>query len=166
MSVYVVDTNFFIQAHRAYYPLDVASSFWEKVKQLAEDGKIISIDKVKQEIYKNNDALKQWCKVNLPVEFFKDTSEIMDIYSQVVGWAISRNDHYLPHALAEFLDVEEADAFIVAFTLADNNNRIAVTQEISEPFRKSKVKIPDACMALNIQYVNSVDMFRLLQETF
>jgi hypothetical protein len=54
MSVYVVDTNFFIQAHRAYYPLDVASSFWEKVKQLADDGKIISIDKVKQEIYKNN----------------------------------------------------------------------------------------------------------------
>jgi hypothetical protein len=90
----------------------------------------------------------------------------MDIYSQVVAWAISRNDHYLPQALAEFLDVEEADAFIVAFTLADNNNRTVVTQEISEPFRKSKVKIPDACMALNIQYVNSMDMFRLLRETF
>lgn len=166
MSVYVVDTNFFIQAHRAYYPLDVASSFWRKVKQLADDGKIISIDKVKQEIYKNNDALRQWCKENLPTEFFKDTSEIMDIYSQVVNWATSRNDHYLPQALAEFLDVEEADAFIVAFTLADNNNRIVVTQEISEPFRKGKVKIPDACMALNIQYVNSMDMFRLLRETF
>jgi hypothetical protein len=60
MSVYVVDSNFFIQAHRVSYPLDVAFSFWNKVKQLANDGKIISIDKVKQEIYQNEDALKQW----------------------------------------------------------------------------------------------------------
>ena len=48
MSVYVVDSNFFIQAHRAHYPLDVAVSFWAKVKQLAYEGKIISIDNVKK----------------------------------------------------------------------------------------------------------------------
>lgn len=47
MGIYVIDSNFFIQAHRANYPLDIAFSFWNKVKQLAEDGKIISIDKVK-----------------------------------------------------------------------------------------------------------------------
>lgn len=35
MSIYVVDSNVFIQAHRAHYPLDVAVSFWAKVKQLA-----------------------------------------------------------------------------------------------------------------------------------
>ncbi len=66
MSVYVVDSNFFIQAHRVNYPLDVAFSFWNKVKQLADYGKIISIDKVKQEIYQNEDALKPWCVTNLP----------------------------------------------------------------------------------------------------
>ena len=70
MSVYVIDSNFFIEAHRTSYPLDVASSFWNKVKQLADDGKIISIDKVKKEIYKNEDALKQWCVANLPRGFF------------------------------------------------------------------------------------------------
>ncbi len=166
MSVYVVDTNFFIQAHRAYYPLDVASSFWNKVKQLADDGEIISIDKVKQEIYKNNDALKNWCKENLPKEFFKDTSEIMDVYSKVAAWAASKADHYLPNALAEFLDVEEADAFIVAFTLAEKDIRTLVTQEVSEPYRKSKVKIPDVCNSFNVKYVNSMDMFRLLGKTF
>jgi len=64
MSVYVVDSNFFIQAHRASYPLDVATSFWNKVIQLAEEGKIVSIDKVKNEIFKNEDDLKQWCEIN------------------------------------------------------------------------------------------------------
>ncbi len=52
-------SNFFIEAHRATYPLDVAHSFWNKVKQLADDGKIVSIDKVKSEIYDDHeDALK------------------------------------------------------------------------------------------------------------
>lgn len=166
MGIYVVDSNFFIQAHRVSYPLDVAFSFWNKVKQLAEEGKIISIDKVKNEIYDKNDALEEWCKANLPEDFFKESSEVMATYGQVAAWAISRSSHYLPNALNEFLDADEADAFIVAYALADPNNRIVVTQEISEPNRKNKIKIPEACIALNVQFVNTMDMFRQLRETF
>lgn len=46
MSVYVLDSNIFIEAHRSNYPLDVATTFWDVLKQLAQEGKIISIDKV------------------------------------------------------------------------------------------------------------------------
>ncbi|MEP7170862.1 MAG: DUF4411 family protein [Bacteroidota bacterium] len=167
MSIYVVDSNFFIEAHRTTYPLDVAHSFWNKVKQLAEDGKIISIDKVKNEIYDNHeDALKQWCVANLPQDFFKDTTQVMNEYAQVAAWAVSQSGHYLPNALAEFLDADEADAHVVAFVLADNTNRIVTTQEISEPNRRNKVKIPEACNALSVQYCNTIEMFRQLNETF
>jgi hypothetical protein len=55
MSVYIVDSNFFIQAHRTSYPFDIATSFWSKIISLAETGRIISIDKVKNEIFKNED---------------------------------------------------------------------------------------------------------------
>ncbi len=82
----------------------------------------------------------------------------------VSSWAISKSDHYMQNALNEFLD--EADAFIVAYALFDHDNRIIVTQETSEPNRKNKVKIPDACNALNVQFVNTMDMFRQLGETF
>ncbi len=163
--VYVIDSNFFIQAHRVYYPLDVAYSFWQKVKQLARKGKIISIDKVKDEIFDHNDELEKWCKENLPDSFFKDSSSSISEYRQVTAWAISKNDHFLPKALSEFLDANEADAFMVAFVL-NNPNNVLVTQEISEPFRKNKVKIPDACIALDVQYLNVMDMFRQLKETF
>lgn len=165
MSVYVIDSNSFIQAHRVYYPLDVAYSFWQKVKQLADAGKIISIDKVRDEIFDHNDELEAWCKENLPNSFFKDSSASILEYSQVTAWAISNNDHFLPKALNEFLDADEADAFMVAFVLNDPN-KVLVTQETSEPFRRNKVKIPDACIALNIQYLNVMDMFRQLKETF
>ena len=52
MAIFVVDSNFFIQAHRATYPIDIAIGFWNKVKQLALDGVIISIDKVKNALHK------------------------------------------------------------------------------------------------------------------
>ncbi len=54
-----------------YYPLDIASSFWNKIKQLAQNGQIISIDKVKNELYDKNDALEYWCIENLPADFFQ-----------------------------------------------------------------------------------------------
>jgi len=166
MGVYVVDSNFFIQAHRINYPIDIAFSFWNKVKQLADEGKIISIDKVKKEIYDKNDTLEAWCIANLPDDFFKDTSQIIAEYEQISGWAITKNDFYLPNALSEFLDADEADAYIVAFVLADPINRVVVTQEISQANRKNKIKIPDVCNAFNLSYVNTIEMFRQLAETF
>lgn len=166
MSVYVVDSNFFIQAHRASYPLDVATSFWSKVVQLAEDGKVISIDKVKNEIFKNEDELKQWCEINLPDNFFKETSAIIPQYSQVAKWAVSKSGHYLPNALAEFLDADEADAWLIAYALVDTTGIILVTHELSEPNRKNKVKIPDVCISNGVQFCNTIEMLRQLGERF
>ena len=166
MSVYVVDSNFFIQAHRASYPLDVATSFWSKVIQLAEDCKIISIDKVRNEIFKNEDDLKQWCEINLPDNFFYNTATIVSQYSQVAAWAASKSGHYLPNALAEFLDADEADAWLVAHALVNPLETILVTHELSEPNRKNKVKIPDVCIANGVQYCNTIEMLRQLGERF
>lgn len=166
MVIYILDSNFFIEAHRVSYPVDVAYSFWNKVKQLAEDGIIISIDKVRNEIYDRNDALEEWCKNNLPANFFKDSSEVMAEYGIVSGWAISKSNHYLSNAINEFLDADEADAFLVAYALANPFERTIVTQEISEPNRRNRVKIPEACNDLNVQFVNTINMFRNLGETF
>lgn len=166
MGVYIIDSNFFIQAHRDTYPLDVAFSFWNKVKQLALEGKIISIDKVKDEIYDKNDALEFWCTNNLPDNFFKDTSEVINEYRQVTLWAFSRSSHYSPNAINEFLAADEADAFIVAYALGNITTRTIVTQEVRRPEMKSKIKIPEPCNAFNIRYIRAMEMFRELGETF
>lgn len=166
MAIYILDSNFFIEAHRKSYPLDVAFSFWNKVKQLASEGKIISIDKVRNELYNKNDDLEKWCRANLPIDFFKNTSTSVSSYSKVCNWAISRDNHYNENALNEFLDADEADAFLVAYTLDDVQNRILVTHEVSDINIKRKIKIPEACNGLNVKFLNIMDMFRGLQETF
>lgn len=168
MSLFILDTNFFIQSHRITYPLDVATTFWQKVKKLCSENKIISIDKVKDEIYKNDDELKNWIEQNIQLDFFKSTAtqDVINEYQKVVQWANSKSTHYIPNAINEFLKYKNADAWIVAYALAINDNCQIITQEKSEPNRKSKIKIPEVCDAFNIQYKNIVEMFRLLGETF
>ncbi len=168
MPLFIVDSNFFIQSHRAIYPLDVAKGFWEKVKKLADDGKIISIDKVEDEINENEDELKIWIDKNLPKQFYKPTEipEVLVHYADVVRWASSKSSFYLAKALNEFLEHKCADAWLVVYALSLNKNGIIVTQEKSEPNRKSKIKIPEACNAFNIQCMNTIEMFREIGETF
>lgn len=166
MTKYIVDSNFFIQAHRATYPLDIATGFWNKVKELADSGIIVSIDKVKKELYDKNDELEKWCRENLPVCFFKESAEVIEEYRRVTSWAASMSNHYMHSAISEFLDAEEADAFIIAFALSDKQNRVIVTQEISQPQRKNKIKIPEPCQEFGIKYINTMEMFRALGETF
>jgi hypothetical protein len=161
---FVLDSNFFIQAHRMHYPLDVVPSFWLKIKELATKNIIESIDKVKDELYQNNDDLSVWCKANLLGDFFKPTDAIINEYIAVTRWANSRSDHFTIAALNEFLDAAEADAWLIAFSLA-NGNQI-VTHETSDPQSKKRIKIPDACIPHGISCVNTIEMLRLLGEQF
>ena len=97
-------------------------------------------------------------------DFFQKTTHVLGNYSQVVNWANSKRDHYLQKAIDEFLDAKEADAWLVAYAIA--NKSIIVTQELSEPNRKSKIKIPDVCIHFNVKFVNTIEMFRKLSVSF
>jgi hypothetical protein len=81
-------------------------------------------------------------------------------------WANARSSHYHPTALAEFLDADEADAWLVAYALVDKVNRTIVTHEKSQPDIKRRVKIPEACLPFNIAFVDTIEMLRQLEERF
>lgn len=127
---------------------------------MAGDGLIVSIDKVRQELRHNQDALTLWIEESLPEGFFCASETVVQQYAQVAAWASSRADHYRPAALSEFLHADEADAWLVAYTLADRDNRILITHETSEPNARKKVKIPEACNAFDIPFMDSISMFR------
>lgn len=164
MEPFIVDSNFFIQAHRDTYPLDVASSFWDKISILAKDGKIISIDKVHKEICKNTDALSSWFHANLEDDFFLDSGVVMTQYASVIQAAEHRIPAYNKRAKDEFYDSEEADAWLIAHAL--RLGAAIVTHEIGAPLKIAKVKIPDICSLVGIKTVSTIEMFRLLGERF
>lgn len=167
MSKFIVDSNFFIQAHRSIYPLDVVQSFWTKIKSLADNGIILSIDKVKREIYDNSsheDELKIWCETNLPDDFFVNTDSVLQNYIAIVNWTNSMSHHYKNRAIQEFLETDLADPWLVAFAMS--NNWTIVTYEKSEPNRQNRIKIPEVCNQFNVRHINTIEMLRELNENF
>lgn len=163
--IYVLDINFFIQAHLNYYPLDVFITFWEKIADLSKRNIIESIDKVENELYSYNGNLQRWCRDNLQADFFKDTTSVITEYTEVIGWANSMSSHYNPNAIREFLGTNQADAWLIAYCKADSNNRTLVTYEESNPLQKSKIKIPDACVPMGVKPIRTIPMLRELGVT-
>ena len=81
-NIFVLDSSIFIEAHKRYYAFDIAPTFWKKLIDLANDGKICSIDRVKKELTKGNDDLKQWAESSFD-EYFHSTNDnkILMFYS-------------------------------------------------------------------------------------
>ncbi len=167
MSLYIADSNFFIQAHRAYYPLDldVMKGFWDKVVELSEQDILRSIDKVKAEIYDNSsheDELKKWCQENLPNDFFLSTESSVGNYAEIANWANLMKQHYTQNAIDEFLAADLADPWLVAYAVGKDIT--IVTYEKSEPNRRNRIKIPEVCNQFRVRYINTVEMLRELRE--
>ena len=54
-SKYLIDANVLIEANRRYYSLDFAPKFWNFLIESTKEEKIISIDRVFDEIKKGKD---------------------------------------------------------------------------------------------------------------
>lgn len=167
MKRYLIDTNIFIQAHRSTYPLDVVPSFWNKITELSNQGIIVSIDKVKKEIFdksSHEDELRQWCLDNLNPNFFLDSSTSIASYIEIANWASSQNQHYRQSAIDEFLETDLADPWLIAY--AKSHNLSIVTYETSQPDRIKSIKIPEPCRYFNVEFMTLIEMFRELRTSF
>ena len=152
---YLLDTNIFIRCKNEM-PMDIFRGFWQRLADLAQTGQIFSSVKVKEEIDKGNDELKQWCADKLPKGFFLPFEAFKE-YSQLMIWA-SNSSVFSMAAKQEFATV--ADAYLVA-TAAARGMKL-VTFETSEPLCKKRVKIPDACIAVGVQCCSLNDLFHEL----
>jgi hypothetical protein len=164
--IYLIDSNCFIEAKNVSNPLDVAISFWNKIKQLAVAGRIHSVDKVKGELMSINDELSTWVKDNIPSSFFLSTTEasVLTKYSETIQWATANG--FQPNAIADYSQSTKADAFLVAYASTDPENIKIVTHEVSGNGSLKKIKIPDACIPQNVKCIRVMEMLREMQETF
>lgn len=147
---YALDANVLINFHRNFYPFDIAPAFW---RQLIEKGnfKVILLDKIKNEIYSNEDQLSEWLKTN-EVSFATKKSgdaNILPNYTKILA-SIMDNQQYKESAKSEFASV--ADSWLCALALTYDH--VIVTQETYEPHIKRRVKIPNVCNEFNITYIN------------
>lgn len=158
--VYLLDTNVFIEAARRYYAFDIAPAFWQSLIDLAADGRVVSIDRVKAEIDRGKDDLTTWVNSNFH-ETFATTSDpdVLTVYRDIITWAQAQTQ-FTDAAKAEFALANNADAWVVAYAAA--KSCIVVTHEQLDPNVRRKIPIPNACQAFNVSYVDTFQMLRAL----
>ncbi|MDT3386937.1 MAG: DUF4411 family protein [Bacteroidota bacterium] len=154
---YIFDTNIFIRSKNEM-PMEIWPTFWTTLADLINSGKVYSNVNVREEINKGRDELTTWMKANAPKYFYiQNDNDVMQKYAEVINWA-SSNPVFTQVARDDFAKI--ADAYLVAASAA--KNMTLVTNEISNPQCKRRVKIPDACEALNVRYCNLNQVFREL----
>jgi len=160
MKRYVLDSDVFITAFRSYYAFDLAPAFWTALVQEATNGSLLSIDRVKDELGRGNDELSQWANTQFR-QFFASTNNesTMQTYGEIMRWA-NGGGHFNNAALDEFAVLENADAWLVAYSISIDG--IVVTNETFDPKIRRKIKIPNVCQAFALDYVTVFQMLRAL----
>lgn len=108
---YLLDANVFIQAKNLHYGLDFCPAFWEWLIASNAAGKVLSIEKVGDEIAAGGDELSTWCAARGDGFFVKPDAAILQVLGRVSTWANGQN--YEPAAINTFLQV--ADYYLVAY---------------------------------------------------
>jgi hypothetical protein len=157
---YLLDTGVFVQAHRKYYGLDLAPGFWEALRHFQGEGRLRSLDRVRDEI-REGDALAEWI-AEAPEDFFSSSAapDVAGRYADVMAWANAAD--FTDAAKAEF--ARGADGWLVAYAAV--HDLVVVTHESHEPNRKNAVKIPNACDQFEVEWVDTFSMLRELEVKF
>lgn len=150
---YLLDANVFIQAKNLHYGLDFCPAFWEWLIANNAGGNVFSIEKVGDEIAAGGDELSDWAAQRGDGFFLKPDAALLPVLGTVSAWANGQN--YEPAAVNTFLQV--ADYYLVAHALAHGHT--VVTHEIASASTK-RIKIPNACIGLNIKFMTPYDMLR------
>lgn len=155
---YVLDANVFIEAARRYYAFDIAPPFWTMLIDRANRGQVLSIDRVGIELNRGKDDLAKWANASFH-EFFASTEDedATEAYRRIMAWS-QRQTRFTDAAKAEFARVP--DGWLVAYALA--KGCVVVTHEQFDPNIRRKVKIPNACQAFGVSYVDTFQMMREL----
>ncbi len=157
--MYLIDANALIEAKNRYYAFDIAPGFWQWLDAAHANGLVGSIDAVRDELLEGADELADWARARSG--FFLPVDEPTTAqFGPLTAWATSRD--FTPAALAEFTG-DQADYLLVAFGSAHGHT--VVTHELSEPNRRNRIKIPDACIAMGVTYTTPFDMLRTSNAT-
>lgn len=84
---YLLDANTFIESARSYYAFDLVPTFWQALIDHAANGGLCSIDRVKEELIRGNDALANWAANEFKPYFVPtDQSDVIEVFRDIMAW--------------------------------------------------------------------------------
>ena len=159
---FIIDSNILIESHRVDYGFDICPGFWELMSRAFKSGIVLSHQKVLNELRKSNDELSKWAKGMPKTCFPGETEQEFAVYHDLCAWAA--NQQYKQPAIVRFCDVDYADPWICA--KAKVMGLTLVTQEVSAPYSRKDIKLPDACGSVDVPCINKYELLRRLSARF
>jgi hypothetical protein len=156
---YLLDANVFIQAKNLHYGLDFCPAFWDWLIDNGTRGRVLSIDKVADEIAAGADELTAWVQSHGGGWFRPTDAPVAGQFGKVSAWVTGQA--YEPAAINTFFQV--ADYYLIAHALAGGH--IVVTHEVPSPSIR-KIKIPNVCIGLGVRFMTPYEMLRIEKAKF
>ena len=149
---YLLDADVFIRAKRDHYRMSVCPGFWDWIAAANRAGILYSIKAVREDLTRGSDLLVSWARQQPKTFFLAPDEHVTSALVTVSSWANSQN--YSPEAISEFLSV--ADYWLVAHALASHYT--VITHEVSAPSSKKRIKIPDVCNGVGVNWTTPFEM--------
>jgi hypothetical protein len=152
--LYSFDTSSFLNGRRDLLPPEVFTTLWANVEAMITNGRVRSIDVVRDELGRRDDAVADWAKghrelfVSLDSDIQQATRTVLAQHPKLMGKGGGRN---------------AADPFVIGLALARRS--IVVTEEALSG-NLSRPRIPDVCDALGVRWLNLVGFVREQGWTF
>ena len=162
---YLLDANIFIESHKRFYNMDVFPCFWAKLITLAQQGRVFTIDKVKDEVCAGKDDVKAWFKDYFPSTAILPVDEVTMVSYQKVQTDVRNTGRFKSSALSGYAADSLADPFICAYALGHGDITV-VSYEISKPASKTEIKIPDVCSLVRVPCIQIYEMLLALKVSF
>jgi hypothetical protein len=156
--IYLLDANAFMEASRTYYAFDLAPNFWEWLESSDLEGRIGSVELVKQEVAAGTGELVDWANRLSDDFWLSDTNDSVASASEIAEWANDPARKYRQAAKDEFM--ASADLQLIAHAHAANGT--VVTREQSHPESEKRIMIPDAGKAFGVECIEPYEAYRRL----
>ena len=72
---FLLDANVFIEAKRRYYAFDICPGYWDCLVWHQQEGRLESLDRVKQELERGGDDLWEWAESVMPQACFVSSDD-------------------------------------------------------------------------------------------
>ena len=152
---YLLDSDVLINAKNFHYGFDFCPAFWEWLIAKQEAGSVFSVEKVFDELLRQDDRLTEWARQRGP-SFFRGPTDA-DLPSLATVRRRAEKQDYRQAAIETFLGGTGADYYLVGQALSGGH--IVVSHEKPEAIRK-EVKIPNACSGVGVECINPFEMLR------
>lgn len=156
---YCLDANVFIQAWQKYYNPKICPDYWNVLNQLGEEKSIFIPQMVYNEIVRTEDELSKWLNNSL-IPIRKPTEAVVSCLKQIYT---KNPTHKL--LVDNTKGRSLADPWLIAHAMLENAIIVTKEEKITA-LNSHKIKIPNVCENMGVEYINDFELITRLNIKF